>query len=339
MPSNRFPMGNSLRDYVTGQPLKELKQALTSGIKHPSCEWCWLNEEKNIKSHRIAQPRGSELNSIHIRLSNVYNFKCRMCNPSFSSTWAQENKKHNWFVDLDNVVTKDAIEANGDTLFKLLKKGIQRNTLKHISISGGEPLITDSHLKLLNFLLDNNLTEVNLSYSTNLSNLDYKGVDLLPIWSKFSNVSLEASVDGWGKHVEYSRTGFDCSTFLTNFKRAFKYIDAINCVVNIYSVWTLPFIEKFRKHGINIIYSPCYRPPYTSPQILLEEDKQKLFELYSDYPELVKVYKNFIDTDQDTEYNTEDSRSEMIRYNLLLDSYRNTSFFDTFPMYEKYKEL
>ena len=49
--------------------------------------------------------------------------------------------------------------------------------------------------------------------------------------------------------------------------------------------------------------------------------------------------KNFIDTDQDTEYNTEDSRSEMIRYNLLLDSYRNTSFFDTFPMYEKYKEL
>ena len=29
-------------------------------------------------------------------------------------------------------------------------------------------------------------------------------------------------------------------------------------------------------------------------------------------------------------------RDRMIKYNLLLDSYRNTSFFEVFPMYKKY---
>lgn len=348
MPSNRFPMGQSISEYIKGDSLKELKNSLSSGIEHPNCEWCWKNEKNGLKTHRITKQRNTGLCSVHIRLSNVCNFKCRMCNPSFSSTWAQENKKHKYFFFEDNKVTKDAVEQNGTVLFKLLKSGVENKTLKHISISGGEPLITDSHLKLLNFLIDNDLTDVTLSYSTNLSNLDYKGVDLLSLWNKFTQVSLEASVDGWGDHVEYSRTGFSCDTFLKNFKRAFKYIHAINCVVNIYSVWTLPFIEKFRKHGINIVYSPCYLPAHTNPQILMREDKDALLKLYNNDPALVDVFKNFIDTDLENGYTNvdinigeehfslEDMRENMISYNLLLDSYRDTSFFDVFPMYKKY---
>ena len=49
----------------------------------------------------------------------------RMCNPSFSSSWAQENKKHKYFVFEDNEVFKDAIEYNGEYLFDLLKSGIE----------------------------------------------------------------------------------------------------------------------------------------------------------------------------------------------------------------------
>ena len=349
MPSNRFPMGNNLEEYLKGKPLQDLKKALSSGKQHSNCEWCWNNEKNNLKTHRISESRGVGIKSIHIRLSNVCNFKCRICNPSFSSTWAQENKKHKYFVFEDNKITKDAVDQNGNLLFKLLKSSIESGTLQQLSISGGEPLITDSHYRLLSFLIDNRLTNITLGYSTNLSNLDFKGIDLLSLWKEFKEVNLEASVDGWGAHVEYSRTGFKCNTFLENFKKAFKYIDAINCVVNIYSVWTLPFIEKFRKHGINIIYSPCYLPIHTNPQLLLRKDKEKLFELYQDFPALVDVYKNFIDTDLENGYTIKENlndieehlslseiRDRMIKYNLLLDSHRNTSFFDVFPMYKKY---
>ena len=101
-----------------------------------------------------------------------------MCNPSFSSTWAQENKKHKWYKHLDNQVIKDTLK-NTDYLFPLLKDQIKKKNLNLISISGGEPLITDSHYELLDFLIKNKLTDVDLSYSTNLSNLNYKNRDLL----------------------------------------------------------------------------------------------------------------------------------------------------------------
>ena len=79
---------------------------------------------------------------------------------------------------------------------------------------------------------------------------------------------------------------------------------------------------------------------------MYDEDKKELETLYQDYPELLKIFKNFIDTPVKTSYNRERNkqyvyslekiRSEMIDYNLLLDSHRNTSFFEVFPMYKKY---
>ena len=350
MPSNRFPMGSSLKEYITGKPLKELRKSLDSGIQHKNCEWCWKNEATGLKTHRISTPRKRELISIHIRLNNVCNFKCRMCNPSFSSTWAVENKKHKFFVFEDNEVFIDAIEHNGDYLFNLLKAGIESGSLKHISLSGGEPLIADSHIKLMNFLLDNDLVNVSLGYSTNLSNLNYKDFDCVAAWEQFKSVNVEASVDGWGDAVEYSRTGFSMETFMKNFKEAHRYVKTINCVVNIYSVWSLPQIERFRKLGINIVYSPCHLPIHVNPQLLMREDKEALLKLYANYPALLDVYKKFIDTDLKKGYDLQDVsanpehlslkiiRERMISYNTLLDKYRDTNFFDTFPMYRKYKE-
>jgi MoaA/NifB/PqqE/SkfB family radical SAM enzyme len=356
MPSNRFPMGDSLKEYITGKPLKELKASLQAGIQHKNCEWCWNNEKNNLKTHRITESRGSGLNSIHIRLNNVCNFSCRMCGPAFSSTWAQENKKHKWYqYEEDNQVIKDSISQNGDVLFDLLQKNITNGSLKHLSISGGEPLITEAHHKLLSFLIDNNLTNITLGYSTNLSNLDYKGIDLLSLWEKFDSVNLEVSIDGWGDSVEYSRTGFKTIVFLENFKRALKYIHTINCVVNIYSVWTLPQIEKFKKFGINIVYSPCYLPLHCNPQLLMQEDKLELQRLYSSHSDLQNLYINFISKDVEFGFTPSEKESDflekqehltidemrirMVDYNLLLDSYRGTDFFSTFPVYKKYQNI
>lgn len=352
MPSNRYPMGNNLDEYLNGKPLQELKEALSKGKQHSNCEWCWNNEKNKLKTHRINKPRGTGLNSIHIRLNNVCNFSCRMCGPAFSSTWVQENKKHNWFkFEDENEIVKDALNKNGNLLFTLLHKNISNGSLKHLSISGGEPLITEAHFKLLTFLIDNKLTNITLGYSTNLSKLDYKGIDLLSLWEKFDSVNLEVSIDGWGDSVEYSRTGFKTDIFLKNFKKTIKYVHTINCVVNIYSIWTLTKIEKFKKFGINIVYSPCYLPLHTNPQLLMEEDKRDLYEMYKDYPDLVNLFDNFINKDfnfnpsdkeldileKQEHLSIEEMRYRMVDYNLLLDSYRGTDFFTTFPVYEKYQ--
>ena len=333
MPSNRFPMGSNIKEYLEGSELAEVKSYLTKGLKHPNCEWCWDNERHGLKSHRATNSISKSITHIHLRLNNVCNFKCRMCNPNFSSSWEIENKKHKYFKD-QNTVKKD-IFLDNEYLFDLLKTNISNGTLEFINISGGEPLITDAHWKLLTFLIDNKLTDVSLAYSTNLSNLHYKNVNLLDLWKQFKNVTLEASVDGWGPSIEYSRTGFKRETFLHNLSQVIHKVNVdINCVVNVYSVWTLPEVEKFRNRlGCKIIYSPCYLPEMLNPQRLLPSDKKDLYNLYKGNKHLERVYDNFIANDLPT------LGRELVDYNLMLDSYRGTNFFEVFPQYRKYMVL
>mgnify|MGYP000518704623 CR=1 FL=1 len=121
-------------------------------------------------------------------------------------------------------------------------------------------------------------------WGENKADLAYKKINLLDLWNHFKNVILEVSCDGWGDAVEYSRTGFSRLSFLNNLKTvtAGENIQIyINCVVNIYSVWTLPELERFRNSlGIRIMYSPCYLPDHTNPQRLYKEDKENLKKLY-----------------------------------------------------------
>ncbi len=336
MPSNRFPMGNSLQEYMEGNPLKQLKKALMSGEQHPSCEYCWNNESTGLHSHRktvLVEP--NKVNNIHIRLSNVCNFKCRMCNPSFSTTWAIENRSHGLFSQPPEQTIKDTFKDNHYVL-DLLKTKILSGELTHINISGGEPLLTQANYELLTFLIDNDCADkVYICYSTNLSKLDYKKIDLLDLWKHFKRVTLEVSCDGWGEAVEYSRTGFSRKIFLHNLKTVMSYSNIrtqINCVVNIYSVWTLPDMEKFReKLGLYILYAPCYLPEHVNPQRLFKQDKLALKRLYAGNKYLEDVYTNFIAKDEPP------MPKAMVRYNTELDKHRDTNFFKTFPQYAKYK--
>ena len=335
MPSNRFPMGKNLQEYMEGNSLKQLKKALMNGEQHPSCEYCWNNESTGLNSHRktnLVEP--NKVNNIHIRLSNVCNFKCRMCNPSFSTTWAIENKIHKLFRESPDKTIKDTFKDNHYVL-ELVKNRILTGELTNINISGGEPLLTQANYELLTFLIDNDCADkVYICYSTNLSKLDYKKIDLLDLWKHFKRVTLEISCDGWGEAVEYSRTGFNRKDFLNNLKMVMskRYIKTqINCVVNIYSVWSLPDVERFReKLGLNILYAPCYLPKHTNPQRLFKEDKLALKRLYSGNKYLEDVYTNFIAKDELP------MPKAMVHYNTELDKHRDTNFFKTFPQYAKY---
>lgn len=200
-------------------------------------------------------------------------------------------------------------------------------------MSGGEPLITDAHEKLITFLIKNNLTDINLAYSTNLSNLTYKKLDLLDLWSNFRHVTLEASCDGWGKAVEYSRTGFSLDIFKQNLIKTLNkknMITKIHCIINIYSVWSLPTLLKVaNKLNVKVIFDPLYYPEFLNPQRLDRRHKNSLKKLYTT-PELKNLFNKYIDIDLPS------MSKEAIDYNLMLDKYRNSDFYKAFPMYKEY---
>ena len=331
MPSNRFPMGNGLKRYMNGPELAQLRKQLLNGEKPESCQACWKAENSGMPTHRqVESPFPSKtISHIHLRVSNVCNFKCRMCNNSFSSTWEIENKKHNYFIKSYGTI-KDAV-ASDPGLLPFIGKLTKLGQLKQLNISGGEPLLSGANIKLLNYLIDNKLTDLSIAYSTNLSNLNYKNYDLIKAWANFTKVRLDVSCDGWGEQNEYGRTGFDRKDFVNNFKKALRHIHGINCVVNMYSVWSLPELYKICKHfNKRIYFSPCFLPEYLNPQRLPIDEKHKLRELYKGIPELEYVYENFIAKDLTP------IMDKFISYNLMLDKHRGTDLFKTFPMYKKY---
>ena len=77
---------------------------------------------------------------------------------------------------------------------------------------------------------------------------------------------------------------------------------------------------------------PCFLPSFLNPQHLLRSDKEELKKIYSPYPRLLQVYNDYIDKD------IANQGKEMIEYNLMLDGYRGTDFFATFPQYKKYND-
>ena len=331
MPSNRFFMGGNVLEYWNNKNLKNLQNKLSNNQKPKECQYCWDAEASNLKTHRI-QNNSKHIHQIHIRLNNVCNFKCRMCNPKFSSSWEIENRKHGYF-EHEYHTQKDVFDYDPN-LLPFITKLIKSGHLKFLNVSGGEPLITDANVKLLTHLIDNDATNVNIAYSSNLSRLDYKNHDLMDLWSRFDKVLIEASCDGWGAAVEYSRTGFDRNVFFKNLLKAHKFVNRINCVVNVYSVWTLPYIEHLcTRLNVKPVYAPCFLPSFLNPQHLLRSDKEELKKIYSPYPRLLQVYNDYIDKD------IAPQGKEMIEYNLMLDGYRGTDFFATFPQYEKYNDI
>ena len=107
---------------------------------------------------------------LDIRFGNKCNFKCRICGPYASSAWFKDSNKINDFKHYPRQL-QDYYTDSPDFWAYLDKI---KNSLKHFYFAGGEPLIMEGHYKLLNWLIDNNKTDVELTYNTNLSTLTYK---------------------------------------------------------------------------------------------------------------------------------------------------------------------
>ena len=351
MPSNVFFVGNGIDGYKNSSKLNEIKQYFRQNKQHPYCRFCWDAERNGVRSHRATDARRTPaLRKIHIRFNNICNFKCRMCNPKYSSSWAEENKKHGYFEDEYETV-KDIFQTVPD-LFTLILDN--KDTLEQINISGGEPFIADSNLYFLDWLIENNLTHIELAYSTNLSKLSHRGRNLLPLLDKFEDVVVSVSVDGYGKAVEYSRAGFKWDVFENNLKRIKHWNFQLVCVVNIYSVYSIPQLQDFAsKRGISISYQPCLYPKFLSIQSLPRKEKLQIVKFY-DRVKHAGYIKNYLDLDQNIikymlkeqldsyilDNATYECNKEFKKFNKLLDKTREESFIEVFPQFKDwYKEI
>jgi len=166
--------------------------------------------------------------SYDYRISNLCNFKCRMCGPQLSSQWEAESRKHNLHNEpwMEKDVRATIEDFQNDVIKKELKQAIENKTIREIYWCGGEPLMWNEHWEFMLRIMElGYANKVLIRYNTNLSNIHFNstshgGVALSlfdDILANFRNWQICASIDGLGQIGEYIRTGLRVDRFLRNF--------------------------------------------------------------------------------------------------------------------------
>lgn len=162
--------------------------------------------------------------SFDYRISNLCNFKCRMCGDQLSSQWEAENrmaghydKGHDaWATKKYKPLIENFQKEVAETE---LWNAVYNKSIEEIYWVGGEPLMWDIHWDIMKYLVHTGQSkDIIVRYNTNLSRTSYKGINLYDLLPHFKYVNVSASIDGVGENVEYVRHGLDWIKWLQNFK-------------------------------------------------------------------------------------------------------------------------
>ena len=163
------------------------------------------------------------------RFSNLCNFKCRMCGDMLSSSWETEQRQHN-MTDWSNPKNawmkpevRQEISAFQDSQIEAeFASAVEQHRVEEVYWAGGEPLMYEQHWHYMKRIVElGDGPRVYARYNTNLSRVDYRGVNLYrDILSGLRDWQICASLDGTGKIGEYIRTGLEYDRWLDNFGQA-----------------------------------------------------------------------------------------------------------------------
>jgi hypothetical protein len=166
------------------------------------------------------------------RFSNLCNFKCRMCGDMLSSSWETEQKQHdmiNWNDPKNNwqlpEVREKISEFQDQQIEAEFAQAVEEGRVEEVYWVGGEPLMYEQHWRYMRRIIElGNGKNVYARYNTNLSRVNYKGINLFrDILDHVRDYQICASLDGTGAIGEYIRTGLDYNQWLENYYQAVEH--------------------------------------------------------------------------------------------------------------------
>lgn len=294
---------------VNNEAFKTLRKNMLAGEKTETCNLCYASEifdgpsfrktSNELFKHHIEDAINNtnidgsiddfKMRYFDARFSNICNFKCRTCNPNYSSSFAAEWSTH-FNKNEDNKIILIKPNESSNALEKVLE---HLDHMEMIYFAGGEPLITDEHYVIIEELLRRNRNDIVLRYNTNASNLNYKNKDILNLWKNFKKIEVYASIDHYGERAEYIRHGTNWGVVENNL-RTIQNIDNIelgfSIVVSTFNYLTLPeFLYYLDEaglsglHSYNISYSPTIYDPIILPAHLKQTGNENIQNLINRY--------------------------------------------------------
>jgi sulfatase maturation enzyme AslB (radical SAM superfamily) len=320
-------VNESLDTFWNSDYMKQSRIKAINGEEIKGCEECYRSErnggtslrkdlveiyeenEDYLDSVKVAEENGGQLDkfptAIELRVGNLCNLKCRMCQPQDSDLI---NKEYKELISLDSTLGEILPIVDFEITDDLTSyiQGIRDNasTIKIIRFSGGEPLINKSFYELLDYLIEGDYAKnIEFRLNTNLTKMKEETLEKL---SKFKRVTIDFSIDGLGPVYEYIRYPMVWDITKNKIDMTYKFMvdhDNIkmnaNFTVQIYNVFCMFdlidfFLSKSVLPILHILQNPSYLNIRNMPDNLKNDLIVKIDETLGDiesreYPDVFQV--------------------------------------------------
>tara|TARA_Y100001935_G_scaffold222728_1_gene197674 strand:- start:2732 stop:3976 length:1245 start_codon:yes stop_codon:yes gene_type:complete len=281
---------------------------------------------------------------------NLCNLSCFMCWPQNSSSRMNDvNKMANpiWKKMLvDPSMSK--FFSKGKSLMKEQPADKFRTTIDEIrsfskniesvKITGGEPLMLDSHYELLDMFIETgDAKDIRLKYQTNLTKFDRGKNNFISYLHQFRSTHISASIDSYSIYDEYLRKGTDSKLVANNLK-VVENLDKVtvhiaSTVTNLSVLRLKEFYKRYKNYKIESFILTT--PEFLNIKHLPDKIKKFLIEDLKDTPNLYEYdkIKNMLSEPRD-----EDKFQLSLKYLIDTDTLygRKKGVFDLWPELKQY---
>lgn len=310
----------------------------------PGCTNCYQAENNGLVSRRqgsqhayenwhqntdinLAGPQGLDYS-----VGNLCNLKCVICGPSNSSQWIPDHQKLYPTSDVDYLKYQKNNQLEITTDLALA------NIINVHFHGGGEPLLSDAHVKLLTRIKSvKGLGDVRIFYNTNGTVIVTD--EILKLWEECKLVELYFSIDDIGKRFNYQRTGADFNLVVDNLHWYYNnaphnYMYNINAAWSYLNLYYLDELVEWHRTNFsanrygdpsNLIFQKVLGPAEISH--LNTSVKEHLLNKFSAYPELINLVNSLEVNDR--------SHDEFLTWIARLDNIRNQQFTTIAPEWTK----
>lgn len=267
-----------------GEEMQEVRRKMLAGEKLEHCKICYLHESLGKTSNRqfannewyperMWGPNLEESvnngfqvtqtpSRIDLKFGNLCNLMCRMCSGSYST---QINKDIEALRKIDPTVADEfgihAVEGNFNWyedpgFWEIIDRYIPN--LEQLDITGGEPTLVEQNMVMMQRCIDLGCAkDIKISLNTNMTNLKPAFLEML---RHFGNITINASIDGFGSVQEYIRYPSKWSVVEKNLIKVFQMSNEIRMKINVstvcqlYNVFQMPeFVrliwDLYEEHG------------------------------------------------------------------------------------------
>lgn len=226
------PVGSTFEEIYNNPIATEIRDSLSKGLWHPNCMSCKERERQFGRSAREQYNNlpYEEFAILDYRPSNLCNLKCRMCNGMHSSLLATEEGATHYFYDKKSQKHDLPVDWS---------------KIKKIKILGGEPMVMEETIDVLNRLSEDCLVQV----TTNAYKLSHE-VEKALLETK-SRVQINLSIDGVGDTYNYIRIGSNWNQVEENVIKLLSY--------NKFEMSVNPVAMMWNVFGLNDLFDWCLK--------------------------------------------------------------------------------